>query len=82
MVPQGRYAPLIIAQFSPDVFWNSAPLEQIEAWVKAHVPAEMADNIARGMESARFKIAEKSALVHAADGFVGARPKSAAGAAL
>ncbi len=81
MIPQGRYAPLIIAQFSPDVFWNSAPLDQIEAWVKAHVPAEMADNIARGMESARFKIAEKSALVQDADRYVGAQNLTAAGAA-
>jgi aminopeptidase N len=70
MLPQGRYGPLIVAQFSPELFWNSAPLDQIESWVKAHTPAEMADNVARGMESARFKFDEKTALVGAADDYL------------
>ena len=74
MQPQGRYGPLIVAQYSPDIFWNSAPLDQIETWVKAHVPAEMADNIARGMESARFKFGEKTVLAAAADSYLQANP--------
>jgi len=74
MAPQGRYAPLIVAQFSPDIFWNSAPLDQLETWVRAHVPAEMSDNVARGMESARFKFAEKTTLTQAADAYVNSLP--------
>jgi aminopeptidase N len=77
MAPQGRYAPLILAQYSPEIFWDAAPLEQVEGWVKAHVPAQMADNIARGMESARVKVAEKVALAQAVDRFLAADPHEA-----
>jgi aminopeptidase N len=70
MAPQGRYAPLIVAQYSPEFFWDSTPLDELETWVKAHVPAQMADSIARGMESARFKFREKSALAQAAQAFL------------
>ena len=76
MLPQGRYGPLIVAQFSPEMFWNSAPLDQIESWVRAHAPAEMADNVARGMESARFKFDEKTALVQAADDYLKSKTAS------
>jgi aminopeptidase N len=70
LAPNPKYAPLIKAQYVPGYFWDCAPLEQIEAWVRAQVPAEMADNVARGMELARFKRAEKEALVPAADAYV------------
>jgi aminopeptidase N len=73
MAPQGRYAPLRLAQSIPDIYWNALPLDQLEAWVKAHVPAEMADNVARGMEAARFKFEEKGELVQAADEYLAAR---------
>jgi aminopeptidase N len=66
--PEG---PFIIAQRSPGVFWNAVPHDQLEAWVKGHVPVEMAPNIARGMETAHFKLSEKTMLVRAADAFVG-----------
>lgn len=70
LAPMPKYAPLIKAQYVPEDFWDCAPLEQIEAWVRAHVPAEMSDNIARGMETARFELAEKGMLVPAADAYV------------
>jgi len=73
MLPQGRYAPLITARYCPEIFWDAAPLDQVEGWVKAHVPAQMADNIARGMESARFKLARKAALSDAAASFLNDR---------
>ena len=62
------------------MFWSSVPLEQIEAWVKANVPTEMKSDIARGMETARFKISEKSALVDATDHYLASstRPPTAA----
>ncbi|MFI4867795.1 MAG: M1 family metallopeptidase [Steroidobacterales bacterium] len=64
------YAPLLIAQYLPAVFWDSVPLDQLDAWVRSHVPAEMAANADRGMETARFLLSEKQALVPAADGYV------------
>jgi hypothetical protein len=68
MVPQGRYGPLIIAQFVPEGFWDAVPLDQLESWCRAHVPAEMSENVSRGMESAHFKLDEKTRLAEAADG--------------
>jgi aminopeptidase N len=61
---------LIIAQYVPQVFWNALPPEQLESWVRAHVPAEMSDNVDRGMESARFLASEKQSLVPATDSYV------------
>jgi len=79
--PYSNFAPLIIAQYAPQWFWNAAPLDQLEAWIEAHVPAEMAPVIARGMEVARFQLALKNVLVSAADSFLqtksGAEPASA-----
>jgi hypothetical protein len=46
------------------------PLDDLEAWLKAHIPAQMAPNLARGMETARLRLAEKTALVQAADQFL------------
>jgi aminopeptidase N len=70
MAPNPKYAPLITAQFMPVVFWDSQPLDQLEAWVRAHVPAQMSPNIARGMDAARFKLTEKPVLIAAADTYV------------
>jgi len=68
--PFGEMAPLIIAQYTPQLFWDSAPLDEVEAWAKAHSPAQMAGSIARGMESARFRFAEKTALAQAAESYL------------
>lgn len=73
LAPHQPYGPLYVARYGPGMFWSSVPLDQLEAWVKANVPAEMTADIARGMETARFKVAEKSALVSAADRFLAAR---------
>jgi hypothetical protein len=70
LAPNPKYAPLIMAQYVPVYFWDCIPLDQLEAWVRAHVPAEMSGNIARGMETARFNMVEKDALVPAADAHV------------
>ncbi|HEX4151427.1 MAG TPA: M1 family aminopeptidase [Steroidobacteraceae bacterium] len=64
--------PLILAQIVPSVYWDAVPLDQLESWVRGHVPAEMSDAVARGMETARFKLKEKNALVAAADAYVNA----------
>lgn len=77
--PVSMLAPLIVAQYAPALYWDVLPVDQLEAWIKAHVPAEMSDNVARGMESARFKVAEKAALVPAADAYTAALPSSDSG---
>jgi hypothetical protein len=45
----------------------------MEAWLKAHVPAEMAPQIAKGMDGARFRVAEKAQLVPEAQAYLAAR---------
>ena len=70
LAPHQPSGPLFIAQYSPAMFWSSVPLDELEAWVKAHLPEEMAADVARGMETARFKLAEKASLVQAADHYV------------
>ncbi len=69
MKPFPGYAPLIISQYIPEQFW-SVPTPELESWVRAHVPAEMGPNVDRGMETVRFRVAEKDLLVRAADKFV------------
>jgi aminopeptidase N len=70
MAPFTSIAPLFMAQYLPEAFWNSVALDQLEAWLKAHVPAEMSSSIARGMETAHFKLNEKTRLVQAGDRFI------------
>jgi uncharacterized membrane protein len=47
-----------IAQYVPQIFWRDIPLDQLEACIRGHVPAEMADTVERGMQTARFKLTE------------------------
>jgi len=68
--PFGSLAPLFEAQYVPQVFWDSMPPDQMEAWLKAHVPAEMAPQLAKGMEGARFQVAEKAQLVPEAEAYL------------
>ena len=75
MSPFPSFAPLIIAQYMPSFYWDSVPLDQLEAWVRAHVPAEMSANVERGMETARFKFSEKEALIPAVDAYVSSMPQ-------
>lgn len=66
LAPNPKYAPLITSQYVPEYFWEGAPPEEIEAWVRARLPAEMAPNIARGMETLHALRAERTALAPAA----------------
>jgi aminopeptidase N len=70
LAPFARYAPLISAQQIPQMFWSGVPPQELEAWVRANVPAEMAANIDRGMQTAHFKLTEKQRLLPAADAYV------------
>jgi len=70
MAPFPSFGPLIIAQYVPLGFWDSLPPDQLESWVRAHVPAEMSTNVDRGMESVHFKLSEKQALVAEVDRYL------------
>jgi aminopeptidase N len=70
MTPFASAAPLILALGCPETFWKSIPPEQIEAWVQAHVTDDTKLFVARGIETARFKLGEKTALNKAADRFI------------
>lgn len=54
----------------PAQFWRAAPLAEIEAFAKAHTPADAGPYVARGMERARFSLALKARLVPEADAYV------------
>jgi aminopeptidase N len=71
--PLGHLEPLVLAQYVPEGFWNALPLDQLKAWVLAHVPGEMAAVVDKGMDGAKFRVAVKRALVPAADAYVGRR---------
>ena len=77
LAPQQPFGPMILAQYSPEIFWQAAPLDEMEAWLKGQVPADMAPNLARGMESARLQLAQKARLAQAADAFLGAKVAAA-----
>jgi aminopeptidase N len=68
--PFATNAPLIVAQYVPEAYWNEIPLAEVEAWVRGHVPAEFGPNVDRGMEGARFRLAEKGMLVRDADAYL------------
>lgn len=70
LAPYPKYAPLITAQYVPEYFWDAAPPQELEAWVRGRLPAEMSVNIERGMETVRVLRAEKAALVPAADAWL------------
>ena len=80
LAPNPKYAPLIAAQYVPEYFWEGAPPEEIEAWVRARLPAEMAPNIARGMETLHALRAERAALTPAADAWAARAPWQRSGA--
>lgn len=68
--PFAANAPLIVAQYMPESYWSGIPLAEVDAWVRGHVPAEMGENVDRGMETARFRLAEKDRLIRDADAYL------------
>jgi aminopeptidase N len=61
---------IVIAEQTPGAYWDALPLDQLEAWARAHIPDGASDNLARGMETARHLAAQKPALVKAADQYL------------
>jgi aminopeptidase N len=70
MAPLAGYASSEMAELVPTIYWNGIPLAEIDSWLRAHEPADMSANVDRSMETARFKLAEKTALVAAADAYI------------
>jgi aminopeptidase N len=77
MAPHPQYRPLWLAQYVPEFLWNAVPPDELEAWLKVRVPPEMAPNLARGMQTARFKLSRKAQMVAAADAYLASRTVSA-----
>jgi aminopeptidase N len=73
LAPFGALAPLVEAQYVPQIFWDSLPPDQMQAWLEARVPAAMRPQMQKGMEGARFQVAEKAQLVPEADAYLAAR---------
>jgi aminopeptidase N len=70
MAADTSFAPLIIAWYVPRVFWNGVPLGEIEAWARAHIPAQNGPDLEHGMGSARLLLREKATLVAEADAYL------------
>ena len=70
LAPLQPYGPMILSQAVPDMFWRALPPDTLEGWIKQRVPAEMAPQLARGMETARFKQAQQLSMQRAADAAV------------
>jgi aminopeptidase N len=69
--------PLRIAEQTPAAYWDALPLDQLEAWARANIPAGAFGNLARGMETARYLAAQKSSLVKAADAYLASAKQAA-----
>jgi len=63
-------APILVAQYLPEAYWSGVPTDELDAWVRANVPQEMTSNVDRGMETVRFRVAEKALLTQAADRYL------------
>jgi aminopeptidase N len=56
------FTPTGMATAVPGIFHDAAPPEQIESWLKAHLPAQAAPAIAAGMSRARTDAAARTRL--------------------
>jgi aminopeptidase N len=65
--------PNVLAKTAPEVFWNSIPLDTLQSWVGSHGDGGMAATLADSLETARFRLDEKTRLVEAADRVVAAQ---------
>jgi aminopeptidase N len=68
--PLAMEAPLFVAQYLPATYWSGVPTAELDAWVRAQVSPEMASSVDRGMETVRFRVAEKIMLVQGTDSYL------------
>lgn len=58
-----EFAPLIISHGTPSVFWPGIPLQDLEAFMRAHVPANMEPEVQRGLQAAKARLRRREILV-------------------
>jgi hypothetical protein len=61
---------LVVADYLPQFYWSGVALPELETWIRAHVPSEMGSFVDRGMDTARFRVAEKQMLTAAMDSYL------------
>jgi aminopeptidase N len=66
----GPEAPVILAQYVPQMYWRAAPLSEIDAWLSTRVPKELATAKEHYMDWARLRLAERASVVPAVDRYV------------
>jgi aminopeptidase N len=71
--PYEPFGLTFLAQEAPELFWRAAPPDQLEAWIRQKAPAAMAPQLARSMETARFRYAQQAMMRKAADAAVSAK---------
>ena len=62
MAPQANFAALATAEYLPQIYSRGIPLAEIETFVRSKVPAEMAQELAHGLEAARLRVAHEALL--------------------
>ena len=70
LAPYEPFGLTFLAQEAPQLFWRAAPPDQLEAWIRQKAPAGMAPQLARSMETARFKHMQAAKMRKAADAAV------------
>ncbi|HEX3550602.1 MAG TPA: M1 family metallopeptidase [Candidatus Elarobacter sp.] len=68
--PESEFSRALSMTNLPATFWRAAPLDQLEAYVRAHSPPNAGPYVARGMERARLAEAISQRLIPAADAYV------------
>jgi aminopeptidase N len=76
LAPWGTFEPFMLARQVPPMFSDALPLGELETWIRSQLPAEMAPEVARGMESAQLEQSEHGALRAEAEHFIQARAHS------
>ena len=72
--PTSQFSRALSMSAVPSTFWRAAPLDQLEAYVKAHTSPAAGVYVARGMERARSALALRDRLLPAADAYVATHP--------
>jgi aminopeptidase N len=65
----GQEAPISLVQDTPQAFWRT-PLAELEAWIRTRTPKELSTQVDHAMERARLQVAQRDALVPAADHYI------------
>ena len=70
LAPFGAEAPVILAESVPQIYWRAVPLADIDAWLTPRIPKALATEKQHFMDWARLRLAERNAVVSAADRYV------------